>query len=374
MTEGRDDGEKAGGSQSELAGQDAVGQRSARWRWIGGVGAALVAAVVILVMQHGDPGEAPVDESPGVTAASGGDTAVSDIKPEIIGWDYSFNDIGDGWALGTLRLAFVNRTTQPATYEPFTISGGHVETEEGREYAAVTTSLADWEGSLGRSLADVAKSGDLVGLSSPAEVVLTSLERYADLPMPVDIYVARTGGSGFQGDPFAGIRSEVDVAFVAAATAHPTVLTLELEDGSLSTIDLRSLPTSLPEPSAARTRAADIASFAANWSTSTDEWTITFEPQCIVDIGGYGELVNIPYTVTNLDDLGGTEASMVMPHATYRADGLLFFEDDYTLEHSLGPGQSLDAAFYLLASDGELLFMYDENRLVGSYLLDCVGD
>ncbi|MFH2071353.1 MAG: hypothetical protein ABIJ75_00720, partial [Actinomycetota bacterium] len=129
MTEGRDDGEKAGGSQSELAGQDAVGQRSARWRWIGGVGAALVAAVVILVMQHGDPGEAPVDESPGVTAASGGDTAVSDIKPEIIGWDYSFNDIGEGWALGTLRLAFVNRTTQPATYEPFTISGGHVETE-----------------------------------------------------------------------------------------------------------------------------------------------------------------------------------------------------------------------------------------------------
>lgn len=290
---------------------------------------------------------------------------------KIIGYDYRETDVGDGYKVGTIRLAFLNPTDRAILVDPFDIKGGTAMTAEGQGYPAGMIGADQLEhGCCGDPIEKVVKDGKL-DLTSAQKVILTALDRALRLPLPPRVPAVRTGGDAFGGDAFAGYRSALAVAFRAASASHPNRLELTVVGRGPVSIDLTTAPKTLPRPTAAELGAANLTQFAADFSKTTTGWTLQFESRCIQNSTGGATIVGIPFTLKNLDQLNPAKVRIDFPYARYDPAGILYFEPKEAITKEVGPGQTVTDQQYFAGGSGSYLFTYKGTELGRSYVLDC---
>lgn len=324
--------------------------------------AVLLVVAVLLVISLGCALFAERGTGNGGTSASAGDVEVSErfpstqppvaseSDPTLIAYGYEVKDAGDGWNVGTLRLAFENTSDVMVPSDPpprskgyYNVNNAFVETQEGKTYPVKV--IADY------------------GLLSYSEGEI-DLRAMPGIPPGFRL----EGGFSSIGGTYV-MWGRLIVEFKFAQVAHPTVIkfptrpdwTINLAEAAKSDLEM---PTDLP-----------VSSFksinALNGTVLLNEpgkLLVTLGRCVLVRDKGY-----LTYTAVNRDQLDEISANVQFPAYASLRKGQIDYERTTTIEIKVGPGQTEENRLYVFSlSDATThLILYQPD---GEYDVYTTGD
>lgn len=239
----------------------------------------------------------------------------------MIGYNYTLTDVGDGWNEGKVYLAFENISGEFVGGEDVDISGGIVETQEGKSYPTEWRSQAEFAG-------------------GPA----SGFDFFSGIPKIVPPHFRWTQVY------LHGVGNTPEVFFLkfrSAVAAHP--LRIVFPSRPDLNLDLASSQLSLafPAESSILSSAKPISALAGKvLADDPAGLRVTLNGTGFYNVNGYLGLF-LGYTVTNNDKLDSHKISVTSPFMAYfDQEGLVntFLQEgglNYeTFSFEAGPGQS----------------------------------
>lgn len=283
---------------------------------------AILLAAILVAGCASSPTPAPTQQPP--TAAPRATTpsptqVPATPKAKLLAYNYTLKDAGDGWNNGTLQLAFGNVSKELVGGEKIVLTGGNVETQEGKTYPVKLYYY------------------DPGGLGANIE---TQNIDFSELPKVVPPNFRWT--KSFQGHPVT-----YSIQFRAAVAAHP--LRIVFSSRPDLGIDLNSVPQSLRFPADGTVLSATKPLSALAGKVLADD------PRgLLVTLDGTGfqegQRLQLRYTAVNRDKLDSHKANIDKSFLSYFYwDGAVSPEIPQTSTElvEVGPGQTKHDSFFI---------------------------